>query len=348
MPRPCRSLPSPGRRQRARNAVRGGQQGGADADHRRRPPLADRRRCPASGRARPPRSSRRCGATRTRSSASSDNLLSWSSRCTPAGFYRLLLPRSLGGLQATDPLTYIRVVELLADGAGSVGWNVANNGVGSLVTLGLPDDGVQEIYPEDIGRDCRHRGAGRWPGGAGRGRLSREAGAGPPAAAVMKPPGCWAASRNSRRRPAAPPRRQWRHVPERGLFPRAEVEVNSQQLGGETGCAGTGLRLDGERISSCPSGARWSMPACRSTTSGGTAPGITYAPAGAGLRWAAPVRGDHQARRAPAHRRPCRGLPPTRRIARPAPAGCATIRRCRTRSDAPMPSSMPDASIATR
>src|SRR5207302_11425040 len=45
-----------------------------------------------------------------------------------AGFYRLLLPRSLGGLQA-DPLTYIRVVELLAEGAGSVGWNVANNGV---------------------------------------------------------------------------------------------------------------------------------------------------------------------------------------------------------------------------
>ena len=37
-----------------------------------------------------------------------------------AGFYRLLLPRSLGGLQA-DPLTYIRVVELLAEGAGSVG-----------------------------------------------------------------------------------------------------------------------------------------------------------------------------------------------------------------------------------
>src|SRR5215213_11525967 len=64
-----------------------------------------------------------------------------------AGFYRLLLPRSLGGLQG-DPLTYIRVVEHLAEGAGSVGWNVANNGVGSLVTLGLPDDGVEEIYPK--------------------------------------------------------------------------------------------------------------------------------------------------------------------------------------------------------
>src|SRR5437588_8175535 len=62
-----------------------------------------------------------------------------------AGFYRLLLPSSLGGLQ-TDPLTYIRVVELLAEGAGSVGWNVANNGVGSLAALGLPDDGVQELH----------------------------------------------------------------------------------------------------------------------------------------------------------------------------------------------------------
>src|ERR1700737_722815 len=62
-----------------------------------------------------------------------------------AGFYRLLLPRSLGGLQA-DPLTYIRVVELLAEGAGSVGWNVANNSIGQLVTLGLPDEGVHEIY----------------------------------------------------------------------------------------------------------------------------------------------------------------------------------------------------------
>lgn len=64
-----------------------------------------------------------------------------------AGFYRLTLPRSLGGLQA-DPLTYIRVVELLAEGLGSVGWNIANNGVASLVTLGLPAEGVQEIYPK--------------------------------------------------------------------------------------------------------------------------------------------------------------------------------------------------------
>ncbi|HYZ39175.1 MAG TPA: acyl-CoA dehydrogenase family protein [Stellaceae bacterium] len=62
-----------------------------------------------------------------------------------AGFYRMVIPRSLGGLQV-DPLTYLRVVEVLAEGAGSVGWNIANNSVGQLVTLGLPDDGVHEIY----------------------------------------------------------------------------------------------------------------------------------------------------------------------------------------------------------
>ncbi len=62
-----------------------------------------------------------------------------------AGFYKLVMPRELGGLQA-DPLTYVRVVELLAEGAGSVGWNVANNSIGQLITLGLPDEGVHEIY----------------------------------------------------------------------------------------------------------------------------------------------------------------------------------------------------------
>jgi alkylation response protein AidB-like acyl-CoA dehydrogenase len=64
-----------------------------------------------------------------------------------AGFYSLVIPRALGGLEA-DPLTYLRVVELLAEGLGSVGWNLANNSVGQLVTLGLPDEGVDEIYAD--------------------------------------------------------------------------------------------------------------------------------------------------------------------------------------------------------
>ena len=62
-----------------------------------------------------------------------------------AGFYRLVIPRELGGLQA-DPLTYLRVVELLAESAGSVGWNLANNSIVQLITLGLPDEGIEEIY----------------------------------------------------------------------------------------------------------------------------------------------------------------------------------------------------------
>jgi alkylation response protein AidB-like acyl-CoA dehydrogenase len=62
-----------------------------------------------------------------------------------AGLYKMVIPRTLGGLQL-DTLTYLRVVELLAEGCGSVGWNLGNGGVGQLVTLGLPDEGVDEIY----------------------------------------------------------------------------------------------------------------------------------------------------------------------------------------------------------
>ena len=99
-----------------------------------------------------------------------------------AGFYSLVMPRALGGLQA-DPLTYVRVVELLAEAAGSVGWNVANNSIGQLVTLGLPDEGVQEIYAhaadtviagtavmgggQAVAVDGGYRVTGRWPFGTG-------------------------------------------------------------------------------------------------------------------------------------------------------------------------------------
>src|SRR5258707_5960468 len=80
-----------------------------------------------------------------------------------AGFYSLVMPRALGGLQA-DPLTYVRVVELLAEAAGSAGWNVANNSIGQLVTLGLPDDGVHEIYrqrPDTVIAGTAVMGGGR-------------------------------------------------------------------------------------------------------------------------------------------------------------------------------------------
>lgn len=99
-----------------------------------------------------------------------------------AGFYRLLRPRELGG-QQFDPLTFLRVVELLAEGAGSVGWNLCNNNIAQLVTLGLPDEGVQEIYGhggdtavagtavQGGGRavpvEGGYRVTGRWPFGTG-------------------------------------------------------------------------------------------------------------------------------------------------------------------------------------
>src|SRR5437588_4496056 len=62
-----------------------------------------------------------------------------------ACFYRMVIPPELVGMEV-DPLTYLRAVELLAEGAGSVGWNLGNGGVGQLVTLGLPDEGVHVIY----------------------------------------------------------------------------------------------------------------------------------------------------------------------------------------------------------
>jgi indole-3-acetate monooxygenase len=99
-----------------------------------------------------------------------------------AGFYKMVRPRELGGLQA-DPLTYLRVVELLAEASGSVGWNVCNNNIAQLVSLGLPAEGIQEIYGQggDVaiagtavqggGRaipvDGGYRVTGRWPFGTG-------------------------------------------------------------------------------------------------------------------------------------------------------------------------------------
>jgi alkylation response protein AidB-like acyl-CoA dehydrogenase len=98
-----------------------------------------------------------------------------------AGFYRLVIPRALGGMEA-DPLTYLRVVEVLAEGLGSVGWNIANNGIAQLVTLGLPDDGIDEVHGhgpaiiagtavqgggQAVPVEGGYRVSGRWPFGTG-------------------------------------------------------------------------------------------------------------------------------------------------------------------------------------
>jgi alkylation response protein AidB-like acyl-CoA dehydrogenase len=99
-----------------------------------------------------------------------------------AGFYRMTIPHALDGLQA-DPLTYLRVVELMTEGCGSVGWNLANNGIVQLISLGLPDEGVREIYSQGASTivagtavqgggqavpvEAGYRVTGRWSFGSG-------------------------------------------------------------------------------------------------------------------------------------------------------------------------------------
>ncbi len=63
------------------------------------------------------------------------------------GVYRLLVPRELGGTQV-DLLTFLRVAELISEGDGSAGWNLANNSVQQLVALSLPKEGVTEIFAD--------------------------------------------------------------------------------------------------------------------------------------------------------------------------------------------------------
>jgi indole-3-acetate monooxygenase len=99
-----------------------------------------------------------------------------------AGLYSMVIPRTLGGRQV-DLMTFLRVAELMAEGDGSVGWNLANNSVGQLIALSLPDAGVGEIFeggPDTIVAgtavpgggtavpvDGGYRVRGRWPFGSG-------------------------------------------------------------------------------------------------------------------------------------------------------------------------------------
>src|SRR5215217_1654045 len=103
-------------------------------------------------------------------------------RLRAAGLYRLFVPRELGGAQV-DLLTFFRIVELAAEGDGSVGWNLATNAIAGSAALSLPDDGIRELFgggPDVIfGGTIGTRGgravpvdgglvvSGRWPFGSG-------------------------------------------------------------------------------------------------------------------------------------------------------------------------------------
>ena len=64
---------------------------------------------------------------------------------TDAGLYRLLLPRSLGGLEV-DPVTCSRLVEIVAGFHSAAGWSLQAGNLGAWWAARLPPEGTQEIY----------------------------------------------------------------------------------------------------------------------------------------------------------------------------------------------------------
>jgi alkylation response protein AidB-like acyl-CoA dehydrogenase len=64
---------------------------------------------------------------------------------TERNFYRVLIPREMGGLGA-DPLTYVKMVEAFSAMDGSVGWNFAIGGGSSLLAGFVPEPVSREIF----------------------------------------------------------------------------------------------------------------------------------------------------------------------------------------------------------
>jgi alkylation response protein AidB-like acyl-CoA dehydrogenase len=65
-----------------------------------------------------------------------------------AGFFRMLLPRALGGLEV-DPVTCSRVVEEIAAADSSAAWTLQAGNTGAWWSARLPKEGVEEIYGAD-------------------------------------------------------------------------------------------------------------------------------------------------------------------------------------------------------
>lgn len=65
-----------------------------------------------------------------------------------AGCFRMLLPRSLGGLEV-DPVTCSLVVEEIARADSAAGWTLQAGNTGAWWSARLPAEGVEEIYGAD-------------------------------------------------------------------------------------------------------------------------------------------------------------------------------------------------------
>ena len=103
-------------------------------------------------------------------------------KLTDAGFFRMMLDRGLGGLEA-DPLTAAQVVETLSKVSPSVGWVVMIVASTNFWTArSLPDEAVRDIFTPGVpvnvvgnlvphGRAVKVNGgwrvSGQWPLGSG-------------------------------------------------------------------------------------------------------------------------------------------------------------------------------------
>jgi indole-3-acetate monooxygenase len=98
-----------------------------------------------------------------------------------AGFFRLWIPRVLGG-EETDPATLVRVVEEISRSDGATGWCVAIGGEYGVFGGYLPPDAARQIYGSDplvitggafrptgraVAVEGGYRATGRWPLGSG-------------------------------------------------------------------------------------------------------------------------------------------------------------------------------------
>ena len=62
-----------------------------------------------------------------------------------AGFYKLFLPKSLGGLE-TDPLTVAKIVEEVASHNTAAGWSLMVANTTLLMLSRIPEKGIEEIF----------------------------------------------------------------------------------------------------------------------------------------------------------------------------------------------------------
>ena len=67
---------------------------------------------------------------------------------TDGGFFRMLVPRSLGGYEMEYP-DYLNVVQAFAEADGSTGWCVNQNSVLPLQSVKIPEATAREIWSDE-------------------------------------------------------------------------------------------------------------------------------------------------------------------------------------------------------